>query len=86
MITLLTIISLAASKGWKLWQLDVKNVFFYGELDRHYIDSNKLLMLGLVRLLNILIFVVLSLHVLIRAYLLRKQQLDAPCSYFMLII
>ena len=34
MVTLRTIISLAASKGWKLCQLDVKNAFFYGELDR----------------------------------------------------
>ena len=34
MVTLRTIISLAASKGWKLWQLDVKNAFLYGELDR----------------------------------------------------
>jgi len=25
------VISLAASQGWKLWQLDVKNAFFYGE-------------------------------------------------------
>ena len=33
MVTLRTIISLAASKGWKLWQLDVKNVFLFGELD-----------------------------------------------------
>ncbi|KAJ7951749.1 Retrovirus-related Pol polyprotein from transposon TNT 1-94 [Quillaja saponaria] len=29
-----TIISLAAHKGWKLWQLDVKNAFLYGDLDR----------------------------------------------------
>jgi len=34
MVTLRTIISLAASTGWKLWQLDVKNAFHYGELDR----------------------------------------------------
>ena len=105
MVTLRTIISLAASKGWKLCHLDVKNVFLYEELDviflwssrkdlplrnilimcadlrRHCTDSSKLLMLGLVRLLNILILVVLSLHVLIQAYLLRTQQLYAPCSY-----
>lgn len=29
------LISLAASQGWKLWQLDVKNAFLYGELDKH---------------------------------------------------
>ena len=34
MVTLQTIISLAASKGWKLWQFDVKNAFLHGELDR----------------------------------------------------
>lgn len=34
MVTLRTIISLAASKQWNLWQLDVKNAFLYGELDR----------------------------------------------------
>lgn len=34
MVTIRTVISLAASKGWKLWQLDVKNAFLYGELDR----------------------------------------------------
>ena len=55
------------------------------DLRRHCRDLNKLLVLGLVRLLNILIFVVLSFHVLIRAYLLRKQQLNAPYSYFMLM-
>ena len=55
------------------------------DLRRHYTNSNKLIVLCLVRFLNILIFVVLSLHVLKRAYLLRKQQLDAPCSYFMLM-
>ena len=34
MVTLWTIISLAASKGRKLWQLDVKNAFLYEEMDR----------------------------------------------------
>ena len=34
MVTVRTIISLAAYKGWKLWQLHVKNAFLYGELDR----------------------------------------------------
>ncbi|KAM7479031.1 hypothetical protein LguiA_027244 [Lonicera macranthoides] len=34
MVTVRTIISLAAYKGWNLWQLDVKNAFLYGELDR----------------------------------------------------
>ena len=33
MVTIRTIISLAANKGWKIWQLDVKNAFLYGELD-----------------------------------------------------
>ncbi|XP_071694223.1 uncharacterized protein [Rutidosis leptorrhynchoides] len=33
MVTVRTIISLAAYKGWKLWQLDMKNAFLYGELD-----------------------------------------------------
>ncbi|KAL4388206.1 hypothetical protein GQ457_09G012020 [Hibiscus cannabinus] len=34
MVTLRTIFSLAAMRGWKSWQLDVKNTFLYGELDR----------------------------------------------------
>lgn len=34
MVTIRSIISLAASKSQKLWQLDVKNAFLYGELDR----------------------------------------------------
>ncbi|GJY14422.1 integrase [Tanacetum coccineum] len=34
MVTLRTIFSLAAYKSWKVWQLDVKNAFLYGELDR----------------------------------------------------
>lgn len=34
MVTLRTIFSLAAYKNWKVWQLDVKNAFLYGELDR----------------------------------------------------
>nr|DAD31904.1 TPA_asm: hypothetical protein HUJ06_010755 [Nelumbo nucifera] len=33
MVTVRTIISLAASKDWTLWQFDVKNAFLYGELD-----------------------------------------------------
>lgn len=33
-VTVRTIFSLAASMNWKLWQLDVKNAFLYGELDR----------------------------------------------------
>lgn len=34
MVTVRSIFSLAAFKSWKLWQLDVKNAFLYGELDR----------------------------------------------------
>lgn len=34
MVTVRKIISFAATKGWKLWQLDVKNTFLYRELDR----------------------------------------------------
>ncbi|KAL0317318.1 UNVERIFIED_CONTAM: Retrovirus-related Pol polyprotein from transposon RE2 [Sesamum angustifolium] len=34
MVTIRSIFSLAASKSWKIWQLDVKNAFLYGELDR----------------------------------------------------
>ena len=34
MVTLRSIFSLAAFKRWKLWQLDVKNAFLCGELDR----------------------------------------------------
>ncbi|KAL4303890.1 hypothetical protein GQ457_10G000190 [Hibiscus cannabinus] len=34
MVTLRTIFSLVAMRGWKSWQLDVKNAFLYGELDR----------------------------------------------------
>ena len=34
MVTIRTIISLAANKDWTLWQFDVKNDFLYGELDR----------------------------------------------------
>ncbi|KAL0298958.1 UNVERIFIED_CONTAM: Retrovirus-related Pol polyprotein from transposon TNT 1-94 [Sesamum radiatum] len=33
MVTIRSIFSLAASKSWKIWQLDVKNAFLYGELD-----------------------------------------------------
>ena len=34
MTTVRSLLSLAASFGWKLWQLDVKNAFLYGELDK----------------------------------------------------
>ncbi|KAL5704578.1 hypothetical protein ACHQM5_022986 [Ranunculus cassubicifolius] len=34
MVTLRTILSLVASNKWNIWQLDVKNAFLYGELDR----------------------------------------------------
>jgi len=34
MISLRVVLAMAASYGWKLWQLDVKNAFLYGELDK----------------------------------------------------
>ena len=34
MVTVRSIFSLASFKSWKIWQLDVKNAFLYGELDR----------------------------------------------------
>ncbi|CAA0816600.1 cysteine-rich RLK (RECEPTOR-like protein kinase) 8 [Striga hermonthica] len=34
MTTIRTVISLATCKEWNLWQLDVKNAFLYGALDR----------------------------------------------------
>ena len=33
MATIRTIIALVASKGWSLYQLDVNNIFFHGDLD-----------------------------------------------------
>lgn len=34
MTTVRSFLTLAASFRWKLWQLDVKNAFLYGELDK----------------------------------------------------
>lgn len=34
MTSLRLVLALAASSDWKLWQLDVKNTFLYGELDK----------------------------------------------------
>ncbi|KAM1031938.1 hypothetical protein ACFX2I_035575 [Malus domestica] len=34
MTSVRVVISLAACQGWKLWQLDVKNAFLYGDLDK----------------------------------------------------
>ena len=36
------LIALAASKSWKLWQMDVKDAFLHGELDREiYMEQPK---------------------------------------------
>lgn len=32
--TVLALITLATNNDWKLWQMDVKNAFLHGELDR----------------------------------------------------
>ncbi|KAJ4723417.1 Retrovirus-related Pol polyprotein from transposon TNT 1-94 [Melia azedarach] len=40
--TVRVLIALAESKSWKLWQMDVKNAFLHGELDREiYMEQPK---------------------------------------------
>ena len=40
--TIRVMIALAASKSWKLWQMDVKDAFLHGELDREiYMEQPK---------------------------------------------
>lgn len=40
--TVRVLIALAASKSWKLWQMDVKNAFLHGEVDRDiYMEQPK---------------------------------------------
>ena len=56
--------------------LPLRNILIMcADLRRHCTDSSKLLVLGFIRLLSILIFVVLSLHVLIRAYNVKKTTI-----------
>ena len=42
MVTICNVISLVGCKKWSVWQLDVKNYFLYGELDREIYMASRI--------------------------------------------